>query len=121
MRCTIRVMPSYAVTWCDDLRRPYVGKLELGREGLTLDGTADDGTSVSERVDYADCDIQRSRERLHGRRAVRLDRAGSHLLIASMDLPGTAYELAEQLAARASAWRAPAGAPRFLPHGRLNR
>lgn len=110
-------MHSYAVTWCDDLRRLYVGKIELGRQSLTLDGTADDGTSVSERVAYADCDIRTSCERLHGRRAVQLDRAGSHLLIASMDRPGTAHELAEQLAARASAWRAPPGAPRLWPPG----
>ena len=110
-------MGSYAVTWCDDLRRLYVGKLELGWQSLTLDGTADDGTPVSERVDYVDCDIRPSRERLHGRRAVQLERAGSHLLIASMDRPGTAYELTEQLAARASAWRAPVGAPRSLLPG----
>jgi hypothetical protein len=90
---------SYAVTWRDD-RGLYVGKLELGAASLTLDGSRTDGVSSSLSFEYAEVDVRTGTrgERLHGRRALVLEQTGSAaVLIASLDGPGTALELAEHL------------------------
>jgi hypothetical protein len=90
---------SYAVTWRDD-RGLSIGKLVLGAASLTLDGSRTDGAPSSLSFDYADVDVRTGTrgERLRGRRALVVERTGSApVLIASLDGPGTALELAEHL------------------------
>jgi hypothetical protein len=98
---TMRRMGSYAVVWSEALGPLRSGKLELGREGLELEGES------SRSVPYAEIEgLHVGRlvpERIGGRPSIVLELVGGEaLLIGSVAGLGTLHELAERLAGLAA-------------------
>lgn len=95
------VSRTYAVTWQNGEQPAQSGKLELGRVGISLDGSNGFGR-VSLLVPYGDLagiGFAPRRERLGGRPTLMLDRHGqAPLRIASVAAPGIISEVGEELA-----------------------
>lgn len=93
---------TYAVAWRFDTAASCVGKLELV-DGMRLEGVDEHGRRALRVVEACEIGhVERARNgvRLRGRRALTVWTDGGMLSLASLDGPGTALELLEQLGAR---------------------
>jgi hypothetical protein len=93
---------SYAVTWCNSDGRQATGRLELGTDGIALDGTAD-GETVHDEIPYrelASVDVGRgSKDRIGGRNSLVLGLTGrAPIRVAGVAEGWIVSELAERLA-----------------------
>ena len=98
---SMRGMGSYAVVWSEALGPLRSGKLELGREGLELEG------ENSRSVPYTQIEAlhvgRLVPERIGGRPSIVLELVtGEALRIGSIGGLGTLHELAERLAGLAA-------------------
>jgi len=103
-------MPSYAVTWREEMLQTYTGKLELGPTWLRFEGGSTNGRSSVEMIhhrDIASVWIGRGREeRVQGRPVLLLERrSGGLIRIASLNELGTIREIGDHLEAAASGAR----------------
>ncbi len=103
---------TYAVSWEQDGRRSYAGKLELGPDALRLEarGSGAAGAPVVTEVPYAElADVRVGRtaaERFRGRPTLVLERrSGGPIRLAGVIQGGIVVELAERLAAIRSTGR----------------
>jgi hypothetical protein len=93
---------SYAVTWRNGSGRQATGRLELARNAIELDGTAD-GKPVHQVIPYRDLSSvsvgRASSDRIAGRQALVLGRAsGAPIRVAGVAEAWIVSELAERLA-----------------------
>jgi hypothetical protein len=97
------VSATYAVTWRDGGRRVYAGRLELGPDGLVLQGGSGAG-SVTERLAYDQvASVRRARsisERVRNSSSLVLELVtGAAISIACVGQPGVLNEVADRIAA----------------------
>lgn len=96
--------PTYAVAWRDGEGPTRVGKLELLRDGIHLEGGSADGRLFASTIRYRDLSgIGMARpghaERLNGRPTLVLERAGRRSLrIASVEGLGATAEIFARVA-----------------------
>ncbi|HEY7708141.1 MAG TPA: hypothetical protein VH968_13320 [Gaiellaceae bacterium] len=92
---------SYAVSWQESDGQRHSGRLELGAEGLSLDGRNGEG-SVTRLIRYGEIRAFRlarsTGDRLQGRPTLVLELGdGRRLKVASIAQPGIVAELADRL------------------------
>jgi hypothetical protein len=102
---------TYAVSWEQEKAFAGTGRLELGPDGVSLEGR-NEGLPVHFRVPYAQVESFRlarvNGERLRSRPTLVLDLVGGETLrIASLAQPGIVAEVADRLAALRSTERRP--------------
>jgi len=96
------VSATYAVAWRDEGRRVYAGRLELGPDGLVLEGGSGAG-SVTERLGYDQvAGVRRARsisERVRDSSSLVLELVtGAAISIACVGQPGVLNEVADRIA-----------------------
>ena len=93
---------SYAVIWRTGDGPVSPGKLVLGVTSFRLETGAPSGRSTTEGIRYADLDSienASAAQRIHGRPTTLVKRLEREpVAIAALDGPGSAHEIAEQLA-----------------------
>lgn len=94
---------AYAVVWREAGGPVLAGKLELGADGLRLEGSGHRGLVARRRLEYADlAEIRIGREpaeRINGLPSLILERgAGQSIAVAVLESPGAVFELSDVLA-----------------------
>ena|SRR5437764_1450869 len=95
------VKRSYAVTWQEPEAPAHAGKLELGAQGIALEGLANSGRPAALLIPYeelSDLRLAASGERVGGRPTLLIDRGDRGCLrVTGVGGPGVVSELVDAL------------------------